>query len=354
VNHSPTANLSSGDGAEDKVANEQKPRSLVASFLVTIAVAGMLLMLVSWAGRWMFAAELLASFQLQMGLVGVGLAVLLGFWGSRKTTLALLAMSLATLANPLGAYWPATFGDADETKRLRLMTFNILLVNRQEALIKRTILDANVDVALIVEYTPAHEKMLDDLWELYPHQIREPRNCGYGLAILSKHPISEHEIDHLTHQPETTPVDSYFEWKDDPYIHAVVDWQGQKIHVLGVHLFNPTSFSQFLRRTQQFERLAELVRPYQGQRLIVMGDLNCIPWSPFFRDFLAATGLRDSRAGFGYHGTWPSGGNLLSIPIDHVLLSNAVAIHHREVLPYAGSDHFPVVCDVSFPVRQAD
>lgn len=347
MNESPPANVVPESVDRGDAPSLQVHRSLLSSFAITTAWAGVLLMLISWGGRWLFAAELLASFQLQMGILGLGLAVFLVFGGLRKTALALFLVSVATLLNPLQPYWPVPLGDPAETKRLRLMAFNILLVNRQEALIKQTILNANLDVALLVEYTPAHEKMLDDLLDAFPHQIREPRNYGYGLAILSKHPIIEHEIAYLTHQPEEAKQDSYLDWKDDPYIDALIDWEGQAIRVLGIHLFNPTSFSQFLRRTQQFERLVEIANPHREQPLVVMGDFNCIPWSPFFRDFLAATGLKDSRNGFGYHGTWPVGGNLVSIPIDHILVSEALAVHHREVLPAAGSDHFPVVCEVS-------
>jgi endonuclease/exonuclease/phosphatase (EEP) superfamily protein YafD len=61
-----------------------------------------------------------------------------------------------------------------------------------------------------------------------------------------------------------------------------------------------------------------------------------------FRDFLATTGLKDSRVGFGWQPTWPTGSMSLRIPIDHVLVEPDLVVLERQVGPDIGSDHLPV------------
>ena len=39
---------------------------------------------------------------------------------------------------------------------------------------------------------------------------------------------------------------------------------------------------------------------------MLMGDMNCTSWSPYFQDMLTVSGLRDSRRGFGVEGSWPA------------------------------------------------
>ncbi len=66
------------------------------------------------------------------------------------------------------------------------------------------------------------------------------------------------------------------------------------------------------------------------------------PASPYFGDFLKATGLRDSRRGWGWQATWNASRPLLRIPIDHCLVEPEMHVLNREVGPDIGSDHFPI------------
>ncbi len=82
---------------------------------------------------------------------------------------------------------------------------------------------------------------------------------------------------------------------------------------------------------------------------LLIGDLNCGPWSPAFAHLLAS-GLRDSEQGFGPQPSWPARkGRVIEnlsilplVPIDHVLTSDDVCIINREVGPAMNSDHLPV------------
>ncbi|MEM9383367.1 MAG: hypothetical protein AAGB93_25720, partial [Planctomycetota bacterium] len=74
--------------------------------------------------------------------------------------------------------------------------------------------------------------------------------------------------------------------------------------------------------------------------------------SPLVSDLCDATGLRDSRAGFGRLSTWRIGTVLpgpvpirlpelarISVSIDHALVSDGLAVLHRDRFDVPGSDH---------------
>jgi len=80
--------------------------------------------------------------------------------------------------------------------------------------------------------------------------------------------------------------------------------------------------------------------------------MNGTPWSPFFKDFLLSSGLRDSREGFRLQPTWPTWFPPAWIPIDHALVSSSVVVHDRRVGPNVGSDHYPVIIDFSISAKR--
>jgi endonuclease/exonuclease/phosphatase (EEP) superfamily protein YafD len=82
---------------------------------------------------------------------------------------------------------------------------------------------------------------------------------------------------------------------------------------------------------------------------ILIGDLNCGPWSPAFSNLLSG-GLHDSEQGFGPQPSWPARtGRVVEnipipplIPIDHVLVSDDICVVQRQTGPPMQSDHVPV------------
>ena len=93
--------------------------------------------------------------------------------------------------------------------------------------------------------------------------------------------------------------------------------------------------------------LAQIVAERPGP-LVAVGDFNSTAWSPYFSDLLNQTRLHDARLGFGLQPTWPTRQILLRIPIDHALVSEEVTVHDFRAGPDVGSDHFPVILDLSF------
>jgi endonuclease/exonuclease/phosphatase (EEP) superfamily protein YafD len=79
---------------------------------------------------------------------------------------------------------------------------------------------------------------------------------------------------------------------------------------------------------------------------VVLGDANATPWNASFGAMLAATGLELANVG-SWFASWPGGLPwFLRIPIDHVLVSDAIGVHRVTLCGSVGSDHLPLVAEV--------
>jgi len=170
----------------------------------------------------------------------------------------------------------------------------------------------------------------------YPYsQIRMQEE--YGIALLSRIPFEHVDIKIIGKAGL-------------PSIIARFTINGQRLTLIGAHTLSPTSPTRAENRDQQLVALAQFVSE-QEDSIILIGDLNITPWSPFFTDFLRNSGLRDSREGFGLQPTWPTWFPPAWIPIDHALVSSNVVVHHRSIGPAIGSDHYPVIIDFSITAK---
>jgi endonuclease/exonuclease/phosphatase (EEP) superfamily protein YafD len=138
-----------------------------------------------------------------------------------------------------------------------------------------------------------------------------------------------------------------------------ITYSAPELTIFALHVPAPISASWRQERMSQFRKLAlevneakrpsgVAVEPGPGP-VLVMGDLNCSPWSPLCTDLIEETGLHNTRMGFGIRPTWPSIMPPFMIPIDHVLVTK----EHFRVLdvhvgPYLGSDHYPLVVTMTW------
>jgi endonuclease/exonuclease/phosphatase (EEP) superfamily protein YafD len=84
----------------------------------------------------------------------------------------------------------------------------------------------------------------------------------------------------------------------------------------------------------------------QPQDVILMGDLNSVPWSRVQRAFRDKTGL-DSQAGWA--SSWPSYLPWpLRLPIDHVLARGHLIVTNYATDSRTDSDHLPVIAEIGW------
>jgi endonuclease/exonuclease/phosphatase (EEP) superfamily protein YafD len=191
------------------------------------------------------------------------------------------------------------------------------------------------DIIVVSEYTPAWESALAVLDSTYPYRIGKSRLDPWGLAVLSKLPFVSAEILDLG-------------VKDSVHAHVVMNLDDTPVDIYAVHLMVPTTRDKAEVRNRQLAALAEGMSLTKNPRMLV-GDMNITPFSPFFDDFLGATGLVDTRRPFGFHITWPTTAVPVWIPIDHCLADPSIPIVSVRQGPQIGSDHFPLEITLRSP-----
>lgn len=297
-------------------------------------VVPLLLFVLSLLGRYFYLCELIGNFRAYIFVMLIPCGVLL--WCTKKRIRSLL-FAAATLWSSIGVVTPMfphrqPSGGEDVVK---IMSFNVLGTNEQFDSVINRIREHDPDLITVLEYANRWSIALRALDADYPHQILSPRWHGFGIAIFSKRPISNSTTTQITR-----------EITDNPLLTTEVEIEGQPVQIAGLHLMSPMNRGRLEIRNQQLNEVASIL----AQRkipTIVMGDFNCTPWSPFLTDFLNQTGLRDSRSGFGYQASWSAVRAFLKIPIDHAFVSPQVRIHQRQLGAFAGSDHYPLIFEVS-------
>lgn len=255
---------------------------------------------------------------------------------------------------------------------LSLMTYNIKVGTWTDAgleAVAKVIAEARPDLVALqeVDRGMARTGKIDQAaWlgeRLGLHAVYGPATGGaafnvaegeYGIALLSRWPVVEHQRHLLFHQPlplDQRPPKYYAEQR--ALLGCAVDIQGTLVDVFCTH-FDLTQD----QRMPQARQVAELCTGWHpGRPSVLMGDFNALPDAPeidtlraaFSDVFQALNVVGEERL------TFPSGpleshtDNGWAAGIDYIFLSHHFVPHGidaiRETMP--ASDHTPVVARVA-------
>lgn len=299
----------------------------IATTAVRLAALGVVASVVlPLVPAWPFT--LLEHFRFQYLWAALPIVVACGALGLRGWFDAAL---IATLVNALWVV-PDLSRDARPLPAgtpLRVLVFNVHTSSSGFAAVRALIAETQPDVVGLVE---VDARWLAELAVAFPYKIEQPRDDNFGVALYSKLPMTG-AIEKLGSQLPTAV--------------ATIDVQGTRLGLVLTHPIPPVRGEALAMQVAQLDAVAARSRGMAP--VIVMGDLNATPWSSPFRDFVAASGLCDSRAGFGLQASFPSTSTLLRIPIDHVLVSCAIGVRSRTIERDVGSDHLPVLVELVVP-----
>ncbi len=286
--------------------------------------------------RLHFLFDVMGNFQWQWVLVLLALATYQAIrrrwlWMSLILAIAFFpAMNILTLYVP---GWQPARGDTV----LRVMSLNIRYDNQQMDQLHQLIRDVDPDVICVAEMTPRQVAQLAAMGTEFPYSSQH-RHLPCGNVIFSKYSMND------------VPV-----WTGNlasnwlPMTVVQIQVEGQSVILVHAHLTSPTSMNRWNKREKQISQLHELVETLDRHPHIVMvGDFNATTHCYSLWQLLEQTRMRDSRRGFGLQNSWPSWFWPLRICIDHVFVSQHVHVHDRRVEQNVGSDHLPVVADLSF------
>jgi endonuclease/exonuclease/phosphatase (EEP) superfamily protein YafD len=238
-------------------------------------------------------------------------------------------------------YMPAAPATAMAAPSLRVMTLNLWAKNDRSDLVEKLVQAESPDVVLLVEATPRWHALLQGVRARYPYAVPVSDDWNLPSMLLSRWPVKDARV---------LPLGS----RGKPTIVATIcppqtgDAAASCALVIGLHTDRPQSAEGAAARNSQLADLAGFIAQRPERRVIVMGDFNLTPWSPYFRRLLDDAGLHDSAIGRGVRPTWFSRLLPFGLPIDQVLLGPDVTVVDRHVGADVGSDHLPVIADLAF------
>lgn len=303
--------------------------------IVIPAVALAVMSLAAFLGRWVWWLDVLANFRAQyvVVLAILGLLVSLSKW--RKTGFAILGVGLVNLIAILPLFIGSPPDPDPSASSVRVMSFNLLSDNESYSEVIDYIGAVEPDIVLLHEASRPWEVALEsaDL----DYEIIRPRSDDIIFGTLV-----------LVHGDDIEAVSFGFEAGAPRAVEVIFTPEGwtTSLDVLGTHPLAPTDQERASLRDAQLGFAAQWAEGRSGPYLIA-GDFNSTPWSWPFRRLLDLGELHNSQVGFGLQPTFSSRSNLLlRVPIDHLVHSGDLEVTDRQLGPYLGSDHFPILVDL--------
>lgn len=232
----------------------------------------------------------------------------------------------------------------DHKKPVRIYISNVYQENRNSSLIKDQIENENPDIIMCVETDEWWDQELKYLEKDYPYNIKKILNNTYGIIFYSRLDFLNPEIRHLVEE-------------DVPGIKCeIVLPTGAKFNFYGVHPKPPVvghSNSSFPRDLELL--LVGKEAKKDGKASVVCGDLNDVAWSRTTKLFRKISGLLDPRVGRGFFCTFHAKYFIFRWALDHIFVSREFKLKKMKRLSDIGSDHFPVVVELTYePPQKVD
>ncbi len=223
-------------------------------------------------------------------------------------------------------------GESEAGTQLSIISLNLKRSNVDYQDVVEFLNERDADIVLLQEFTPAWDRETRVLGNTYPFSVREPLDGYFGLAILSQHSIDKIQF-------------GKFPEGNARFLSTIVSSQGGKIEVVALHLDWPVTPVSFAWRNSQITYLLSKTRNF-SRSTIICGDFNLTPWSKWYRELIGES-LHDAGMTSRLSATWPSILRPAGIRLDHCLASADVRFASSSVGPAVGSDHRPILSEVS-------
>lgn len=309
-------------------------------YLAIIAVLLASIMACFERSGWIF--DLLVHWRYLYLFLG-GITLILGCfdrnYGLTALSIAVLALNIGfiSLNSPKNMIY-----DPKTPKNIRILSFNLWFSNQNRQKTAQYLLGTQADLLILIEATPSWRDVLlqSDLTVQYPYIIEQPDRDRSHMMIFSKLPPESHDLIDLPFSSRSPAMQIRFH-KD-----------GQSFNVIGLHTTSPISPDYYQAREDQLRLIADHIKQ-QTLPTVIAGDFNATPWNHSMRDFAAITGLRRAESNRWIpKSTWLIGWPFFGLPIDHIYAPADWRLTHHQIDPYIGSDHRPVIADLSFAAQQ--
>ena len=280
--------------------------------------------------------ELASHFKVQYLAAACVCLLVFALARSRRWAAAAAGVAALNAAFLLPYYLPAPRGGGEAARRTRVKVLlaNVNAANADYGRLLALVRATSPDVVVLQEVTEAWARAFEPLHPDYPHMQVIPRPDTFGIAVYSRLPLGG---------AKTVALGG----ARVPALAARVEAGGAPFSLVTAHTYPPLA-GMFEGRNEQLSQLGSLAAA-SARPVVLIGDLNVSPWSPYFAKLAREAGLRDARRGFGVLPTWPADRRIMSVPIDHCLVSPEVTVVSVETGAEIGSDHLPLAVTLEVP-----
>jgi endonuclease/exonuclease/phosphatase (EEP) superfamily protein YafD len=299
---------------------------------------------------WSHPLELLSHFRVQylvLSLIITGiLFLLLQKRLLKNKSLIFISLAIVSLNTIEVLPWflpHAQQASGNTQPQIRIESFNVNVKNEKYQTAIDLVRNDKPDVALFIEINDQWSKNLKaGLKDIFPYSFRSP---GGGLLTFSRIPLQDAggiNLDGVGYN-----------------LVANLEIDGKLIHFIGTHPPAPVRPEKSRQRNLQLLALEKYIQKINKQQksVIIAGDFNLTPWSPYYRQFIKKTGLHNTRLGFGILPSWPNPTTyikniptwlmpLINIPIDHCFVSKDLRVINTRIQKGGNSDHAAIIADL--------
>lgn len=288
--------------------------------------------LYAWLADYWWGFELFTHYSLHFFVASLLLALIsikLKMWKSALFFILIFSIHAAQIA----PYYQTSAHHDAQGPEIKIFSVNFLVTNDDFDTIQKVIAEEKPDFIQILEASYAWNKQKSMFEKDYPYITISEKTGSFGIVAASKYPAEFHHFDLGGYEA----------------LQTVLNVKGAPLEIYTVHLFPPSRQDLAKFRNDQYNDLIMNILSSSMRPIVVAGDFNSSPWSPWFEKLIGETGLKDTALGFGIINTWNANIPFLKIPIDHVLVQSEIAVEnfHRGV--NIGSDHYPIVATLRLP-----
>ncbi len=329
--------------------------------ILQVATIGLLLAtLLGYFGNLYVGFELLSHFKPYYLILAFAIAPLVFFQNKRRYKILIIATLLFNIYEVLPWYLPSrAHASTESIATVKMLSVNVKFNNADQSRVEEFIKKESPAVVMLQELNPTWEETLENLKTVYPYgYIEDPKN-NFGVGILSVLPMENIKVINV-------------EGRQTPSLEADIEVaDGYWVKVIAIHPVPPITQTHMKNRNKMFAKIARMARE-SNLPVVIAGDFNTTMWSPAYKKLVKESGLSDGARGRGLYGSWPYGDtnyknftvtdelgftdwipkNIVNhspvkLPLDHVLVSDNLLVNSFSTGEDVGSDHLPVVFEVS-------
>lgn len=224
----------------------------------------------------------------------------------------------------------------NSSEAISLGVVNVLTSNTNYERFLKIISEENPDILILQEVDNTWLENIKELNNTYLYRFENPRDDNFGIAIYSKMPLINSELESWTDF-------------DVPVIKTGIKISKQIYTIYGVHTLPPIGKSYITIRNEMLQKIGKIMQ--SDPNVIIAGDLNTTIYSNAYREFISSQGIKDAQATLkNSNGTWNTRHlPFFRISLEHVLYKNSnIKINFFKRGDFFGSDHFPIFVNISF------